>query len=315
MAITDTTQLTLLVETAYDREVSLALRSYPMFRQAVVTKKPADLAMPGDVVTFTIDTDISDSITALTEGTDPTPTTVPAPTRVSVTLNEYGMSTLHTLKLRELSFAAVDRGIANKIAYNMASSIDTLVQTVMRGGTNVAREAGGNLSTSAAITTITNTDTIKSRDVRYIVAQLRGANVMPQGSNRTFPAYIHPDVSADLQAETGSGGWVSPHEYVDTTNIYMGEIGSYLGASFIETPRCYVAADGATGANVYRTYFVGSEALCEAVAVEPSVVVGPQTDSLRRNFPLGWYGLLDWAVFRQEALWRLETGSAVGAIA
>jgi hypothetical protein len=36
-------------------------------------------------------------------------------------------------------------------------------------------------------------------------------------------------------------------------------------------------------------------------------------DKLNRFFPLGWYGYLGWARFREKALYRLESGSSISA--
>lgn len=61
---------------------------------------------------------------------------------------------------------------------------------------------------------------------------------------------------------------------------------------------------------VYRTLFAGKQALAESVAVEPHTILGPKTDKFNRFQPIGWYGLLGHARYREEALWRVESGSA-----
>ena len=62
---------------------------------------------------------------------------------------------------------------------------------------------------------------------------------------------------------------------------------------------------------VYRTFIAGQQALAEAVAEEPHVVIGPVVDKLMRHRPMGWYGVLGFARFREEALYRVETGSSI----
>jgi len=47
------------------------------------------------------------------------------------------------------------------------------------------------------------------------------------------------------------------------------------------------------------------------VAEEPHTVVGPVVDKLNRFRPIGWYGILGFKVYREEALYRLETASSV----
>jgi hypothetical protein len=62
---------------------------------------------------------------------------------------------------------------------------------------------------------------------------------------------------------------------------------------------------------VFNTYFAGQQALAEAVAEEPHVVIGPVVDKLMRHRPLGWYGVLGFARYREEALYRVETSSSI----
>jgi N4-gp56 family major capsid protein len=65
---------------------------------------------------------------------------------------------------------------------------------------------------------------------------------------------------------------------------------------------------------VFRTILCGKQAMAEAVAEEPHTVIGPVTDKLMRLRPMGWYGVLGFALYRQEALYRLENGSSIAAL-
>ena len=84
-----------------------------------------------------------------------------------------------------------------------------------------------------------------------------------------------------------------------------------------------VANSGTVGTNtltvtpvtrVFRTLLCGKQALAEAVSQEPGVVIGPVTDKLMRFRPIGWYGVLGWNRYREEALYRIETGSSIAAL-
>jgi hypothetical protein len=72
-----------------------------------------------------------------------------------------------------------------------------------------------------------------------------------------------------------------------------------------------VAGDGAASKDVYRTYLFGSQCLAEVVAVEPHIIIGPVTDTMMRFRPLSWHGIAGWSIYRQEALWRIETVSSI----
>lgn len=313
-AYTATTTYTNLQQTAYDRLVEFALRSQPSFR-AVADKKPAQQSMPGSSVVFNLYQDLAAATAALTETVDPDAIALPNTSNVTVTLNEYGSATLATRKLDLFSLSDVEPAIANIVAYNMVDSLDQNAQTVLRGGTQYIREIAGTANyNTGLITGITATDTFKTKHVRLAVAKLRAQNVVPRKGSMYW-CTIHPEVSHDLRAEAGSNaGWRDPHVYSAPDAIWAGEIGAYEGAYFVESPRCYTAVDGGTGGNtvrVFRTYFAGQQALAEAVAEEPHVVIGPVTDKLMRFRPIGWYGVLGWSLYRQEALVRVETTSSI----
>jgi N4-gp56 family major capsid protein len=195
----------------------------------------------------------------------------------------------------------------------MNDSLDLVVRGVLATGTQVIREIAGAIST-AAVTGVSATDTLKAKDIRYVVAKMRAANVIPRRGN-LFASYIHPEVSHDLRAETGTASWRQPAEYVNPSGIYAGEIGTFEGVAFIESPRLpnsqAGAGSGTTQTRVYDTFIMGQQALAEAIAEEPHTVIGPVTDKLMRLRPIGWYGVLGWNLYRPEALWRVQTASAV----
>jgi hypothetical protein len=64
----------------------------------------------------------------------------------------------------------------------------------------------------------------------------------------------------------------------------------------------------------FKTILCGQQALAEAVAEEPHIVIGNVTDKLMRFRPMGWYGVLGFARYREEALFRIETGSSIAAL-
>ena len=297
-----------LVQKAYDRLIEFELRSTPLLR-SVADKKPARQATPGSSVALQIYADMSIATTALSEDVDPTAVSLSTPTVVNVTLNEYGNATVVTRKLQLLSLADVDPAVANIIAFNMADSIDDLAQTALLAGTNILYATGG--STVATTTSgITSDDTITANDIRKAVAKLR-TNKANGRKGSMYWAGIHPEVSHDLRAQSGSANWRLPHEYSAAENIWAGEIGNFEGAYFVESPRLKKGTDGASSINVYRTFICGQQALAEAVAEEPHVVIGPVTDKLMRQRPIGWYGVLGHAIYRQNALYRIESSSSI----
>jgi len=300
-----------LVQKAYDRLVEFALRSQPLLR-SVADKRPARQSMPGSSIVFQIYNDMSKATTALSEQVDPDSVAIGAPTAVTVTLNEYGNAVLTTRKLQLFSLADVDPAIANIVAFNMADSIDEIVQTELRGGTNVIYASNASGVRATATTNVTGAHTLKAADIRLAIAKLRAGKAVARKGSLYWCA-IHPEVSHDLRAETGSASWRLPHEYQSNENIWAGEIGTFEGAYFIESPRLYNATDGGSSARVFRTLLAGQQALAEAVAEEPHVVIGNVTDKLMRLRPIGWYGVLGFKRYREEALYRIESSSSINA--
>lgn len=252
--------------------------------------------------------------TPLTETVDVSAVAPPAPVRVTVTVNEYGNADLSTLRLKQLAFTPPDPAIANALGKNMVDTLDKLAQNTVDAGTNIIGLNGGVVKTNTsafAEASVASTDVFTSALARDSVALLRRRNARGRDNADQYVTLIHPDVAVDVMSDTG---WLNPHNYQDTSNIYNAEIGSYLGSRFVMTPRATVTADGAASAKVYRTYVLGSQALVEAVVSDAHVVVGPQVDKLRRFFPIGWLYHGGFAIFRQEALQQIRTSSSIAAL-
>jgi N4-gp56 family major capsid protein len=295
-----------LVQKAYDRLLEFALRAEPLIR-SVADKTPTNQSIPGSTVVLQRYVDLSAATSALSEATDPDAVALSTPTTTTITLAEYGNSVLVTRALELFSLADVDPAIANIIAFNLADSIDQVAMETLRAGTNVIY--AGSTATSTA--TVTAAATLSSANIRRAVAKLR-ANKTIARKGSLYWCGIHPEVSHDLRAETGSSGWLLPNQYGSSQDrIWAGEIGTYEGAYFVESARLYNATDGASSARNFRTIIAGQQAMAQAVAEEPHVVIGPVVDKLMRHRPMGWYGVLGFARYREEALYRIESGSSI----
>mgnify|MGYP006268894013 CR=1 FL=1 len=371
-----------LVQQAYDRLIEFALRAQPLIRD-VADKKPVQQSIPGSTVSLQIYKDLSKVTDTLNETPDLDAVALGTPDIINITLNEYGNSAITTRRLQLFSLADVDPAVSNIIAWNMADSIDDVAQTELLNGTNVIRVGGATTTAGVA-----STNTFNAAAARKAVAKLR-SNKAIYRKGAMYWAGIHPEVSHDLRAETGAGSWRQPHEYQTNDQIWAGEIGSFEGAYYVESPRLYNAVDGSSGstfttvggttvtgtgtsgaftitvntsvvsavkvgdkvsgtgvgtgakitaistdgltltvdtansgavsgtmtftpvAKVYRTFFAGQQALAQAVAEEPHVVIGPITDKLQRFRPIGWYGVLGFKIYRNAALYRVESSSSI----
>lgn len=298
-------------QAAYDRLVYFPLRA-ELYFDRVADVQPTRQSMPGTSVIFNLATELAAATTALSETVDVDAVAM-ANSQVTLTLAEYGNAVITSAKLRATSMVEIDPIVANLIGYNAGISQDTLAVNVLQAGTNI-RYA----STATSRVTVGAAMTMTAASVRRTLADLRGANVATIGG--MYVAYIHPDVSYDLRGETGSAAWRDPHTYSQPAEIWNGEVGSFEGFRFIESPRSPLFADAGVGGtvDVYRTMFLGRQALAKAFSTaegngaNPRVIMGPIVDKLRRFVPMGWYWLGAYGIFRQAALRAFETSSSIG---
>lgn len=309
---------TTAVQAAYALQFEWALRAGRVF-EPFVDFTPQRVPHRGSSITVNVNqyyssADVLAATTPLDEETDVTPAKLPQTSTVTFTPKEYGFANQSTIYLSNRGLIPVDPVIAEAVAAHCVDTIDYLVQTAARAGTNVTRPAG-----RATTNTITSgaADLAKATLVRQAVTKLRTRQAKPR-AGQFFMGVAHPNFLHDLREETGSGSWRVPKEYgSDQGDIWNGEIGEFEGVRWVSTPTLYRSTDndGATSASVLRTFIFGREALGKAVVSAPTTVMSPQTDKLRRWVGIGWKADLDYKIFRNEALERIETGTSLTATA
>lgn len=297
------------VKTMYDFAIGLVFRETPIYRMWC-DKRPERVNGPAQTIQlqkyqYFDNTAVTAAKTPLNEEQDVDSTKLPATLTVNLTVNEYGAAVTRTKKLKYFSFADVDQAAARTIAAHMGDVMDELVQDVMVTGTQVIR-AENRASTGA----VTANDFLNATEIRKGVTKLR-ANKVPDFGGY-YAAGVHPHVVHDLREETGSGSWRVPSEYgTSQSNIWAGEFGEFEGARFVQNTRTRTADDGDSSTTVYRSFLLGREAIAEKVVEEPNTVIGPVTDKLQRFRTIGWYGVLGWALYRDESIVRFESASSM----
>lgn len=116
------------------------------------------------------------------------------------------------------------------LANSAARTLDSLTADVLATGTNV-QYPNGKVSRSS----LDEGDTITVSEIKKAVRTLKGNNA-PKINNK-YVAIIHTDIAHDL---TSDEEWRWPHQYVDTKEIYEGEIGELYGVKFVETTEAKV---------------------------------------------------------------------------
>jgi N4-gp56 family major capsid protein len=127
-----------------------------------------------------------------------------------------------------------------------------------------------------------------------------------------------------VAANAAFGGRAEVGDKISGTNVGTGAKITAISVGATNTTFTVdVANSGTVGTNtltvtpvtrVYNTIICGQQAMAQAVAEEPHTVIGPVVDKLMRHRPMGWYGVLGFARYREEALYRLETGSSIAAL-
>lgn len=313
-----------LVTLAYDKLIETNLRVLPKFRE-IADKKVGSLTHNGSSIRFQFNNDIADTTVAgatLNETVDPDSVALPATSYIDIAQLELGRSVLPVKKINLMSIANIDPWVANAIGFNMTKTLDNAIVAKLDAGSNIVRVAGGSdavsnvyegVGTVAAKNTIAPGDTINSQAIRVAVTKMRAAGVQYKSAGM-FVSYIHPEVSVDLRTETGNNVWRTPHEYQNAAPLYGGETGSWEGVRFIETANATSSqsgtGSGGTQTRVYNTYVVGAQALAEAVWKEPGMEVGVVQDRFNRFSPAGWYGIINWSLYRTPALVRIESAAS-----
>jgi N4-gp56 family major capsid protein len=160
--------------------------------------------------------------------------------------------------------------------------------------------------------------------VRFIETP-RMTNVMggaDQTALATAPAVSGVSGAFTIVVANGAfGGLAEVGDKISGTNVGTGARITAISVGTTNTTLTVsVANSGTVGTNtltvtpvtrVYNTYVLGQQALAEAVWKEPGIEFGNVVDKLNRFRPVGWHGIINWSIYRPEALYRIETASSV----
>ena len=185
-----------------------------------------------------------------------------------------------------LLLTAIDNNLvqATKLLGSQAGrTLDTITREVLNGGTNVQYQANAvdaryKLEYNAGGTMhVLNVDSIR-RAARALKVQ------NTPKINGDYVGIIHPDCSYDLMSDPE---WKYPHQYVDTENIYNGEIGKVGGVRFVETTEAKIfhgedlgsdarnlAINGAVSANATTAVLDGGTFAADALAGRKLLIDG-----------------------------------------
>ena len=200
-------------------------------------------------------------LTALSEGVTPDGQKLTVST-LTATVSQYG----GFVELSDiLLLTAIDNNLiqATKLLGSQAGrTLDTITREVLVGGTNVLYSNGKTARAALVGGEASGNCYLTVDDVKRAVRFLKAMNAEKIGDS--YVAIINQDCAYDL---TNDNDWKYPHQYVDTENMYSGEIGAIAGCRFVETSEAKIfhaadlmEADTTGSSDGHRTLTVASVA-------------------------------------------------------
>ena len=289
MALTTTGTLPGPVQAFYEKQ--FLLRSEENFVWDQLGKPGRIPKGEGKTVVWNRMTNPSAKTTALTEGTDPTPSGLSA-TLISATLAQYGNYEQITDLVGLTAIDGTVKEAIDVLAYEASLTIDRTIEVALDGA-GTALIATGAYSNSAGFTPTRNSidanDVFTVGDLRRAKRRLNGFAARPHTGSK-FVAIAHPDVIFDLE---GDSNWVNAHIYTEkgVESVYNGEAGEMYGVKFIMTQLTTILTNsGSAGTEVYLTHIMGKDffGVSKLQNLETYVDSPSPRSALRMYSDIGW---------------------------
>ena len=309
---TDTTattgnDLSVEMKTFYDKEL-IRMAEPELYHDQFGQKRPIP-AKGGKIIEFRKYSQLPKSLVPLTEGETPTGQKLNS-TAITAAVQQYG----GFIELSDvLMLTAIDNNLVEAtdlLGSQAGRTLDTVTREVITAGTNVIYAN----SRAARSSLVASTDKLTVKDIRKAVRQLKLYNA-PRVDGKYYAGIIHPDVDFDLMDDND---WKYPHQYVDTDNIYAGELGAIAGVRFVETTEAKVITGaGSSSANVYCTMILGKNAYgVTDVAggglqhIVKQLGSAGTADPLNQRATVGWKAMKTAVRLVEEYMVRIESTSS-----
>jgi len=226
--------------------------------------------------------------------------------KVIVTPKEYG-KVVTTTKLASLQTKGMaDRAAARLVGINAGRTENKLALLALDASTNRI------FSDGTGTATITATDIMTGSLMGSAYNKLARANAMGV-ANGDFVMIAHDDVIHDIREGSGANSWIDAHKYALPESLLKNEVGMYKGFRVVRDNLSTIDVDGgAANVDVYSSYFVGFNAFGQGVSQPIEMRATGPYDKLNRFVNLGHYGVYEFKIVEQSALWVVESASSVG---
>lgn len=223
--------------------------------------------------------------TPLTEGENPDVCNITSE-NVSVVLAEYGRT--HKIS-RFLTLTSVDVNNKNKIknvGLNMGQTLNRIVRDELENGT--VRIANGKAASLVAAS-----DVLDGDELRDIVEVLEDNLARPYADGN----FIGKVTTRSKTTLVKNSTWLNAKTYVDTKDLYQGEMGELYQARLIlnKDKATSTGTGAASTVTLYHNYFHGADAIgCYDLAGDvPQLYIVPNNPD--SGNPAGRFSLASWA--------------------
>lgn len=227
---------------------------------------------------------------------------------VVITPKEFGDVITKTSLASIQTGGRADLAAAQLVGINMGQSQTRHAMVKMDASSNILVAGGGGANTdvgAADILTGDDANTVYNRLARKNAVGLTAAA-------GEMVAVAHEDVLNDIRNEPG---FVDVQKYANAETILKNEIGMYKGFRWVRNNLTTKLVGAGTGGlvDVYHTYFIAFNALGKDTSVEPHMRITGPFDKLARFVNVGWYGVYDYGIVEQDALWVAKSSASAAA--
>ena len=272
----------------------------------------------GKQIEFRAFTPLPKALTALTEGVTPAGNQLDV-TTITATVAQYGD---YIVQSDVLELTALDNTIleATKLLGRQAGlTLDTITRNVLVSGTNVMYAPKINASTGAETEVTSRANLDKTAVLTVDLVEQAATELRAQNAptiNGDYVCILHPYAAYDLMRDPD---WRKPHEYVDTDNIYQGELGKIGGVRFVSSTEAKIWRGTGCPSNlsVFACLFIGEGAygVTEVEGGGLQTIVKQKgsagtADPLDQRSSVGWKAIKTAEILIQSYLIRLECCSS-----
>ena len=187
----------------------------------------------------------------LTEGTPPTVTNATV-SAVTATISQYGMFSQITDILNTQGFDPIASEFSDLFGLAAAEAVDVVVRNVLSAATTIQYADNAHQVGTSGTGSVGSGNYLDASELMEAKRTLRR-----NGARAPYTCLIHPDNTKDLMEDPDIRDdfrWVSPE------NIRSGNIGQWMGISFVETNNLRIRASyGMSGADVCEVLMFGQE--------------------------------------------------------